>query len=148
MSHTSLQFGLPYEPDRTASKRLLLRASTFFVLASLADLALTIYLIRHPSSSFYESNPIASWVLFTWGISGMTIYKLSLVSLVCLIAYIIAFERRDIAQKLMSSASLIVSCVVLYSLVLFIGNAATGQLVASSFEPEACNSMASLHSLK
>ncbi len=131
MSQTSLQFGSPGEEVRPAEKGLLLRVSTYFVLGSLADLGLTIYLVRHPSFSFYESNPIASWILYSWGILGMAVYKLSLVSLVCLIAYVISSQRRDIAQRLMSSACILVCCVVAYSVMLYIGNAATGQLVAS-----------------
>ncbi len=132
MSHSIMEFGRPQSAvDSGAVQPLpLARATLFFVLASLGDLGLTTYLIQHPSSSFYESNPVAAWVLFTWGIQGMAIFKLSLVSLVCAIAYRIACERRDVAQKLMSGATLIVSCVIIYSVLLYVGVTTHEQLYA------------------
>ncbi len=131
MSHTSLPFVLPRDANRPVGNNLLLRAGTFFVLGSLADLGLTIYMIRHPSDCFYESNPIAAWVLYTWGIRGLSLYKLGLVAFFCCIASVIASVRRDIARRLISSANVIVSCVIIYSLSLFYGTISSVELMAS-----------------
>lgn len=109
---------------------LLSRETVFFVAMSLLDLGATIFLISQPSTSFYESNPIAAWVLLTWGVRGMAVYKLSLVSLVCCIGWIIAVQQRDTARKLMTTATAIVSCVVIYSAVLYMGVSSHDHLIA------------------
>ena len=132
MSHRFTKVGMPHDVSRPAmvSSVPLLRMMLLFVLASLADLGFTIHMIQLPAGSFYESNPIAAWVLFTWGIEGMTAYKLGLVFLVCLIACAIAMQRRDVAQRLLSSAAIIVSSVLFYSLVLYVGASGQEDLIA------------------
>lgn len=131
MSHTSLQFGLPFASNRTAQKSLLVRGGIFFGLVSLADLVLTIHLVTHPSECYYESNPIASWILYTWGICGLGLYKIGLVTFFFSIVSIIALMRKDVAYRVISSASIITSCVVLYSLLLYLGTAQENELIAA-----------------
>jgi len=132
MSHVLLNLGIRSQTTRSVSRKpfLLSQETVFFVLASLLDLGMTIYLITHPGSIFYESNPIASWVLMNWGIRGMAVFKLSLVSFVCLIGCIIAAQRHDVAVKMMATATAIVSCVVTYSALLYIGFSGPAQLIA------------------
>lgn len=100
---------------------LLEQETVFFVCASLLDLGMTIYLLSSPTQRFYESNPIACEVLFQWGILGLTVYKLFLVSLVCGIGQYIACQRVGVARGLMTLATTIVTCVVIYSALLCVG---------------------------
>lgn len=92
-----------------------------FAFFSLLDLTFTGFLLTDPS--FFETNPIANWVLQNWGFGGMAFYKTSMVSLAFGIALVIKKESILVATRLMAVASFVVGLVVAYSFVLFLAYA-------------------------
>ena len=89
---------------------------TVFVVVNLMDIVMT-YVLLH-TGFFYESNPIAAFVMDGWGFMGMTVFKLSVVSSVLMIANIIAFSRITTARSLLYVGSTMVAGVVGYSVML------------------------------
>jgi hypothetical protein len=71
---------------RLARGRSLLRwEALLFIVLSVGDLLMTYTLLwRHVK--FYESNPIAGWVLERWDVAGMTAFKFGLVAFIILIS--------------------------------------------------------------
>jgi Domain of unknown function (DUF5658) len=61
------------------------------VLLSIADLLMTFALLR-TSHTFVESNPVASWFFTRWDMTGMVIFKFSVIGGVIAVAEFI--ERR------------------------------------------------------
>ena len=94
-----------------------------FVLISVLDIVMTYLCLRYSAEDrtillIGESNPVARYFLYGWGVKGMVYFKLFMVAVVAILAQIIARERPETARKLLSFATLIVACVVLYSFVL------------------------------
>ena len=89
---------------------------TMFVVINLMDVVMTFLLLN--SGSFYESNPIADFVLQRWGIVGMTLFKLSVVGVVLTIANLVAIWRLETSRNLLRFGSLLVGSVVAYSVFL------------------------------
>jgi hypothetical protein len=56
-----------------------------FIILSVGDLLMT-YTLLWWHVKFYESNPIAEWVLKRWDIAGMTAFKFGLVAFIILIS--------------------------------------------------------------
>ncbi len=86
---------------------------TIFVVLNLMDIVMTYRLLS--TGSFYESNPIANFVLDGWGFFGMIAFKLILVGLVLLIANVVAIWRVGTARKLLYLGSFMIGTVVTYS---------------------------------
>ncbi len=105
--------GLPFE-----------REMLLFCVVSLLDMALTYVLINHQSDQFVESNPIARYILVSWGFQGMAYFKLALVSVVVFNAQLIARQKPRVALRLFHFASATVGLVVVYSLFLLMRHAA------------------------
>jgi riboflavin transporter FmnP len=98
---------------------LSLEAETLlFILASALDASLTYFMVEHGEGRFVESNPIAEFFILNWGHHGMVYFKFAMVAFVCVIAQIIAFTRVETARRLLIFATVVVSVVVAYSLVL------------------------------
>lgn len=89
---------------------------TLFVMVNLMDIVMTSLLLN--TGQFIETNPIANYVLAEWGFAGVTAFKLIVVSLVMLIANIIAIRRIRTSRRLLHFGTLLVGCVVAYSGVL------------------------------
>ena len=89
---------------------------TLFVLVNLMDIAMTSLLLN--TGQFIESNPIANYVLNEWGFAGVIAFKLIVVSMVMLIANIIAMRRIRTSRRLLHFGTLVVGGVVTYSSVL------------------------------
>jgi hypothetical protein len=99
-----------------------------FVLVSTLDVFMTYVLLRQPGGQFVESNPIARFFIYGWGVKGMVGFKLSMTALVCVISQIVAGPRPRVAKGLLNGATLVVAGVVVYSLVLMLKHADTGGL--------------------
>ena len=52
-----------------------------FVLVSTLDVFMTYVLLRQPGGRFMESNPIARYFIYGWGVKGMVGFKLSMTAL-------------------------------------------------------------------
>lgn len=90
-----------------------------FILVNVLDIVMTWFLLRQ-QDGFYESNPLARYILDSWGPKGMVYFKLGVVALVCIIVQIVNQRRPDRARLILTLGTLIVGCVVIYSLVLLI----------------------------
>jgi hypothetical protein len=92
--------------------------TALFVLASALDVIATYYLLRHPKILFVESNPIARYFIYSWGIKGMVGFKFTLVAFVAAICQIIARTDPAVARRVLHFSTLIVGAVVVYSVLL------------------------------
>lgn len=107
----------PRESNEIVSWRGLLEfEKTLFVLVNVMDIVMTSLLLN--TGQFIESNPIANYVLSEWGFAGVTAFKLIVVSMVMLIANIIAVRRIRTSRRLLHFGTLVVGGVVAYSGVL------------------------------
>ena len=94
------------------------RETSVFILVSMLDVFMTYILLR--SGHFRESNPIADFFIRHWGGKGMIYFKLSMTAFVCVLSQIIALKKPASAEFILKIGTLIVGCVVIYSLVLLI----------------------------
>jgi hypothetical protein len=97
-----------------------------FVLVSVLDVFMTYILLRQPGDRFVESNPIARYFIYGWGVKGMVYFKLSLVALVCVISQVVVRRRPLVAKWLLNGATLVVAGVVIYSLMLLVRHGDVG----------------------
>ena len=98
---------------RTLSeKRPLQTETSWFILVNVLDIVMTNILLRNGAM---EANPIANHILIHWGFSGMIAFKLLSVVFVCLISQFVATKSMEKARALLIIGTLIVGCVVLYS---------------------------------
>ncbi len=102
------------------SKHLPFQLETLLLIVlSIGDVILTFRLIgggRH-----VEANPVAAWVINTWGWQGMVIYKFVLIAFICTLAQVIALYRKSSGMLVMWIAVLAHALVVMYSLFQLIG---------------------------
>ena len=84
-----------------------------FVIVNVMDVIMTHLLLR--TGAFYESNPLANYILNGWGMLGMTAFKLALVAMVLLIVNIVAIWQVNTSRNVLNFGSLIVGGVVAYS---------------------------------
>ncbi len=108
--------------------RLPLESETgMFIMASTLDVVMTHYLVTRaaPGSHiwFVESNPFAQYFLESWGFDGLVFFKFTLVAVVSVICQIIARSKVDVARRVLKFATLMVSCVVFYSVYLLFQHA-------------------------
>ena len=97
-----------------------------FVLVSTLDVFMTYVLLRQPGGQFVESNPIARYFIYGWGVKGMVGFKLSMTALVCVISQIVVRRRPLVAKWLLNGATLVVAGVVIYSLMLLLRHGHAG----------------------
>ncbi len=103
------------------ARELPLEAETVrFLIVSIGDIVLTYYLLW--GGGFTEANPIAGFFINHWGDKGMVYFKFSMVSVVAVIAQIIARKRLETARRLLNFATVVVTIVLLYSLYLIINH--------------------------
>ena len=104
-------------PWRMFVKRLPLEQETVrFIFVSALDVFLTYLLITQ--DRFHEGNPVARFFLNHWGMRGMIYFKFAMVAFVAVLAQIIARRQPATARKLLNLATVIVICVLIYSLTL------------------------------
>jgi hypothetical protein len=92
--------------------------TALFLLVSVFDVLMTYLMLR--SGRFYEANPVARFFINHWGPQGMVYFKFSVVAFICVLTQIIATRKPLLAERVLQFATVIVSCVVVYSLVLFV----------------------------
>jgi len=86
-----------------------------YTVLSVADLSLTFFLLTHGKGIIYESNPVASAWLASFGWFGLVTYKaLTMALLASIIVFISAHENR-LAGRLLVFACLALAAVVGYS---------------------------------
>jgi len=106
--HAVVHRQLPLESETTA-----------FILVNVVDFLMTYLMLA--TGHFRESNPVARWFLESWGpIKGMLYFKLTMVTVVCLIAQIVYPRRPTTARLLLIAGSLAVCAVVVSSLAMFL----------------------------
>ena len=98
-----------------------------FVLTSLLDLFMTFLLLYFSNRGMMrnvvvESNPVARYFISGWGTLGLVWFKIGMVTLIVLVAQIIATRRPSVAQFTLNGATLFVGSVVAYSAFLLIQN--------------------------
>jgi hypothetical protein len=86
-----------------------------FALLSVADLALTWWLLDRPDGPAYEGNPVARWWLLNHGWLGLAAFKAAVVLLVLLLATAVARWRPRAAGRLLTFGCATLALVVLYS---------------------------------
>jgi hypothetical protein len=86
-----------------------------FVLLSLADLALTCWLLERSGGHLYEANPVAHWWLARHGWAGLACFKAGVVLLVLGLAAVIARSRPRAAGRVLGLGCAGLTLVVLYS---------------------------------
>lgn len=91
---------------------------TRFLLVSALDVFMTFILLY--DGQFEESNPVARYFLDRWGLAGMIYFKFALAALVCCISQIVARKKPHLARFVLQFGTVVVACVVLYSLWLFL----------------------------
>ena len=118
----------PKDVDSSPLKKLLLGQlplegqTTMFILVNVLDFFMTYLLLV--SGMFRESNPVADYFLARWGpIKGMLYFKLGLVVFVCIITQLIALKDERKAAWVLNFGTILVSCVVVYSLSLYLRHA-------------------------
>ena len=114
----------PERRQRPAWKRLLIghlpleKETSALILVSLLDVIMTYILLSR--GGFRESNPLAQFFIAHWGPKGMLYFKMAMTAFVCVITQIIALKKPATAEKVLNFATLIIGCVVIYSLTLYI----------------------------
>src|SRR5262249_42970852 len=86
-----------------------------FALLSLADLALTWWLLGRPGGQVYEANPVARYWLLHHGWLGLAAFKAALVLLVLLLARAVARSRPGAGGRRLTFGCAALVLVVLYS---------------------------------
>ena len=92
--------------------------TTIFILVSAADIFMTWILLS--TGGFVESNPVARYFLETWGKKGFVGFKMLSVTVVCVIAQIVALQKLELARRILNFGSVVVLLVVLYSVSLLL----------------------------
>jgi len=110
--------GVSAWPSFSAAGLPLERESMAFLVANVLDVCMTRALLFHDHDLFFESNPVARYVLENWGFDGLVWFKLGIVVFVIAICQIIARQKKDVARRLLQFATLTLSGVVFYSLFL------------------------------
>lgn len=101
------------------SKLLLLEAETSaFILASAMDFAVTFLMLNHEQVQFIESNPIAAFFLNHWGVKGLFLFKLAVVTLIVVICQFVARHKVQLARGVLIVGTAVVTAVVIYSVYL------------------------------
>lgn len=94
------------------------RKLALFAFLSLADLGLTLELIRRSNGRVYESNPIADAWLASYGSSGLALFKILAVLIVAVSAVLVSRHRPRVGARLLSLACGATGLVVAYSVLL------------------------------
>jgi len=117
-----LEFKPPNERDylgRFLAGQLPLEKETcLFILVNVLDFFMTYILLT--TGAFRESNAVAAYFWNHWGPRGMLYFKLGLVLFVCLISQLIALKSHAKARFVLNLGTIVVSCVVVYSLMIYL----------------------------
>ncbi len=92
--------------------------TTIFILVSALDIFMTWILLS--GDGFRESNPIAKYFLDRWGRKGFVGFKFASVTVVCVIAQIVATKNLRLARMVLLFGTIVVGAVVVYSFMLWL----------------------------
>jgi hypothetical protein len=127
MSDTPASSGSPSPLRKLLTGQLPLEhETTLFILVNVLDFFMTYWMLMHRTEDgvrplFAESNPVAAYFLYRWGpFRGMLIFKLVIVTVVCLVTQVIATRRLQTARWLLNLGTAAVSLVVVYSLTVYL----------------------------
>jgi hypothetical protein len=95
--------------------RLHYRKLLVFGILSVLDLLLTWRLVQASGGQIYESNPVASAWLSTYGWQGLIVFKACMVMLIGLVVILISLHRPDYGGRILIFACSVTAAVVLYS---------------------------------
>jgi hypothetical protein len=101
------------------------RESALFLIVSVLDVMMTYMMLYDMPESegramFYESNPVAGYILKGWGLRGIVIFKFSMVAVVEVIAQVVALRKLELGRRLLEFGTVVVALVVLYSMYLLL----------------------------
>jgi hypothetical protein len=113
-----------------------------FALLSLADLALTWWLLSGSNGRVYEANPMARWLLEQHGWAGLATFKAGIVLLVLALCAVVARSRPRAAGRALTLGCAALALVVLYSVGLC---RTTLPLAQAGVEPEELQQMAEIN---
>jgi hypothetical protein len=91
------------------------RKLCLFAALSVADLALTWFLLEQPGGGAYERNPVAAWCLAHFGWAGLAVFKLGSVLLAVGLVLFVARRRRQTAGRVLTFGCAALLAVLLYS---------------------------------
>ena len=92
--------------------------TTWFIFVNILDFVLTLLITQR--KGFTEGNPIARFFLLSWGFKGLLYFKCAIVAFMTVLAQIIAAKKIETARWLLNLGTLIVTCVLFYSLSLLL----------------------------
>lgn len=100
---------------------------SWFILVSVLDIVMTFLILRYSAegrtrNAMIEGNPVARWILHSYGVGGMAIFKLLVTAVVCVIAEIVGRHRPVVGRNLLRFGTLVVGGVVVYSFLLLKDN--------------------------
>lgn len=95
------------------------------MLAGTLDVVMTYLVLRLSAEgqtrlTFFESNPVAQWVLSRWGMQGLVAFKFLLTALVVVIAEVVGTVRPQLARALLWGGTLVIGAVVVYTMRLLV----------------------------
>lgn len=99
--------------------------TTVFILINCLDIFMTHRLLSKVEGAV-ERNPIADFFIDKFDFNGAIGFKLLVVTVVCIIAQIVAIKKAKTAKFLLNTGSCIVGIVVLYSFLLYLKHANPG----------------------
>jgi hypothetical protein len=106
------------------------RKLSLFAVLSLADLALTCFLLGRPGGGAYEWNPVASWWLVRFGWAGLAGFKLGIILLIAILILAVSRNRPRAAERLLAFG-----CAALLAVIVYSGSLVRGvQAEATQFE--------------
>jgi hypothetical protein len=94
--------------------------SLVLLTLSITDLFVTFALLR-TSPRFYESNPVAMWILQRWDIAGMTIFKFGAIALAIALGEVIERRRPGWGKAVLLIGCVATAAVVWHGLRLYLG---------------------------
>jgi hypothetical protein len=95
--------------------RLHYRKLLAYGILSVLDLLLTWRLVQASGGQIYESNPVASAWLSSYGWQGLILFKASMVFLIGVVVVLISLHRPDYGGRILIFACSVTAAVILYS---------------------------------
>jgi curved DNA-binding protein CbpA len=99
--------------------------TTVFILINCLDIFMTHRLLSGVEGA-RETNPFAQFFIDQYGFNGAIAFKLLIVSVVCVIAQIVAIKKVRTARFLLNAGSTITGIVVVYSFLLYLNHTNPG----------------------
>jgi uncharacterized repeat protein (TIGR04138 family) len=95
-------------------------AYIWLVFLSAMDIMMTWLVLSRPNG--YEANALANWVLTNYGLVGMVLYKLILITFVIVVCEMVGRRKQDVGAKFSVVAILIAAFPIIMAFVLLLGH--------------------------